>query len=261
MFNLKYICMQQITKELEVSGIYIITNIINGHRYVGSAKSIRKRLWKHRSLLRHNKHENDHLQSAWNKYSEENFTYGILELCEETVLLDREQFYLDTLHPEYNIDISTKHEHLSLETIQKMREKRIKMNEAGLIKLSWKEIHQYDLNGTYVKTFKSIKDAAQECGLHVCTIDRFLSGKYKRGGNYLWSLKKVDSMEPYKKPVRKDMGVSKKKIHVYNNNEDYIFNGAKECSEYFKVHIVSVRGAIIYKRQFLNKYNIEYLAP
>ena len=36
--------MQQISKNLEISGVYIITNSINGRRYIGSSNNIRKRL-------------------------------------------------------------------------------------------------------------------------------------------------------------------------------------------------------------------------
>ena len=250
--------MQQISKNLEISGIYIITNSINGKRYIGSSNCIRKRLWKHRSLLRHNKHENPYLQNAWNKYGEDNFTYSVLEECEIQVLLEREQYYIDTLTPEYNIDISTTHEKLNPETIEKIKQTRKAKLTTGEINLSWKSIHQYDLKGNYIKSFKSIKDAASEVGINVCTIDRFLNGKFKQGGGYLWSLEKVESMPPYVK--KKRVSKSKKRIRVYNDQEDYIFAGAKECAEYFKVHIVSVRGAICYNRNFMNKYKIEYVA-
>ena len=95
--------MQQISKNLEISGVYIITNSINGRRYIGSSNNIRKRLWKHRSLLRHNKHENPHLQNAWNKYGEDNFVYSILEECDVSILLEREQYYIDKYKPDINI--------------------------------------------------------------------------------------------------------------------------------------------------------------
>lgn len=53
--------MKAITKDLEFCGIYMLLNTKNGKRYIGSSINIRKRLWEHRALLRHNKHDNPHL--------------------------------------------------------------------------------------------------------------------------------------------------------------------------------------------------------
>jgi len=85
------------------SGIYQIRNKINKKIYIGSAINIVERWQRHVRLLNRNKHTNKHLQSAWNKYGSENFEFTILEECEKELLIEREQFYLDTLCPEYNI--------------------------------------------------------------------------------------------------------------------------------------------------------------
>ncbi len=71
--------MEKITRDLKVSGIYCIENKINNKTYIGSSKNLYQRLLKHFALLRHNKHENAHLQSAWNKYGEDSFTFEILD--------------------------------------------------------------------------------------------------------------------------------------------------------------------------------------
>lgn len=47
-------------------------------------------------LLRHNRHYNKHLQSAWNKYGEDNFDFIVLEECTKETRFVREQYYLDT---------------------------------------------------------------------------------------------------------------------------------------------------------------------
>lgn len=53
--------MKAINRKLKFSGIYCIINIYNNKRYIGSSKCISSRLWKHRSMLRNNKHDNQHL--------------------------------------------------------------------------------------------------------------------------------------------------------------------------------------------------------
>jgi len=86
------------------SGIYKITNIVNNHAYVGSATNVKRRWIEHKSKLSLNKHGNSHLQNAYNKYGSENFEFSILEdVVDNDKLLEREQFYIDTLNPEYNI--------------------------------------------------------------------------------------------------------------------------------------------------------------
>lgn len=83
------------------SGIYKIS--LNGKEYIGSAKNIKDRIRRHLGELRHNKHGNKRLQHAYNKYGENGFCYTTLELVETGDLIQREQYYLDALHPYYNI--------------------------------------------------------------------------------------------------------------------------------------------------------------
>lgn len=86
------------------SGIYCIRNLVDSNLYVGSAVNLDRRWSDHRRGLRKGVHGNRHLQRAWNRYGEEVFLF---ELLEEVVgkerLLEREQHYLDTLLPAYNL--------------------------------------------------------------------------------------------------------------------------------------------------------------
>lgn len=94
--------------DIEKSGIYRITNIVNNKKYIGSAAvTIRKRLNHHIAMLDVNKHKNEYLQNSWNKYGRDNFIFEIVEIVEDKeLLLEREQFYLDSEKPEYNINKS-----------------------------------------------------------------------------------------------------------------------------------------------------------
>jgi len=86
------------------SGVYQITNTSNGNFYVGSSVNIYKRWKDHSRSLNRGNHHSDYLQNAWNKYGEENFKFEIIEeVLDKSKLIEREQYYLDTLKPEYNI--------------------------------------------------------------------------------------------------------------------------------------------------------------
>jgi group I intron endonuclease len=84
---------------MKISGIYKITNTVNGKYYLGSSDNIKNRWKSHLYSLRHNKHHSIHLQRAWNKYGEKNFIFELVEEVDKNVLLEREQYHLDTLTP------------------------------------------------------------------------------------------------------------------------------------------------------------------
>ena len=57
--------------------VYVITNKVNGHIYIGSSKHCEKRFVQHEKALDAQRHHCTHLQSAWNKYGKYNFHFSI----------------------------------------------------------------------------------------------------------------------------------------------------------------------------------------
>lgn len=86
------------------SVIYKIVNTITNDFYIGSSVSFSRRKRKHLYTLAKREGVNRILQNAWDKYSEENFRFEVIEeVFDVTTLLEREQYYLDTLRPKYNV--------------------------------------------------------------------------------------------------------------------------------------------------------------
>ena len=83
--------------------IYKIKNLINNDFYIGSTQNLVKRYYTHLNHIRTNKNTCVKLIRAVNKYGEENFSFEIIEKCNVDNLLEREQYYLDSLNPTYNI--------------------------------------------------------------------------------------------------------------------------------------------------------------
>lgn len=83
----------------EVCGVYQISNDLNHKIYIGSSKELKVRWKNHISALLEQRHGSKHLQYFFNKHKEIHFTLKVLETCSEDVLVEREQYYLDTLKP------------------------------------------------------------------------------------------------------------------------------------------------------------------
>jgi len=85
------------------SGVYVITNLRNGKRYVGSSVKVRYRLRKHRAMLVAGNHHSSILQSAWNKHGCEAFSFAQVLACARDNLIMYEQRLIDGYRPEYNV--------------------------------------------------------------------------------------------------------------------------------------------------------------
>jgi hypothetical protein len=109
------------------TGIYQIKNLLNGHTYIGSGNEIRLRRYRHFYQLRHGFHPNKHLQRAWNLYSQENFIFDIILICEKFELLRYEQELINRLKPEYNIS-PTAGSILGYKVSEETKEKQRKAN-------------------------------------------------------------------------------------------------------------------------------------
>lgn len=88
------------------SGIYRWVHNLTGDSYVGSAVNIKRRLYQYynvpyiTSILAKSI---SHIYRALLKYGYSSFTLEIIEYCDPDKLMEREQYYLDTLNPTYNI--------------------------------------------------------------------------------------------------------------------------------------------------------------
>lgn len=88
------------------SGIYRWNNLVTGDSYIGSAINLTNRLSNYFSLNRIKRNilrSKSKISNSILKYGYSKFSVDILEYCEPSVLLKREQYYFDRLKPEYNI--------------------------------------------------------------------------------------------------------------------------------------------------------------
>lgn len=110
-----------------LSGIYRWINEETDDTYVGSGIDLTKRI---RSYYQTSELERNprHINRALFKYGHSKFKLEILEYCDKDKLMEREQFYLDQLHPSYNIlkqAYSLEGFKHSAETIEDLKEREL----------------------------------------------------------------------------------------------------------------------------------------
>jgi group I intron endonuclease len=163
-----------------ISGVYQILNTNNDKRYIGSAVDIDKRGEEHLNRLRKGTHINKHLQSAFNKYSENAFKFMILEaVMTPEDLIPLEQKYLDELKPEYNI-LSTAGSTLGYKHTKEAQKKMSKIDKG---RSSWKK-GKHSLEKTNKKISETLKGKPSLMkGKHYPKMSESQKGNTKGKGN------------------------------------------------------------------------------
>ena len=179
------------------SGIYKFTNLTTQKIYIGSAKNLRKRFTKHMFCLKTKTHHSPHFQNAWDKYGEDDFIYEIIEFVDDlNNLLNREQYYLDTLlfAQEYINNKNTKFLELGYNINptaanrlgSKQSEESIKksvLNNDRVFPVMW-----FDFNGNFKGEFISCGDAEKNSSTNRNSIHSCCTNKtqYTKNGFFIF---------------------------------------------------------------------------
>ena len=240
--------------------VYIIINLINGKKYIGSTNNFSRRKGEHLWMLTNNKHKNPHLQAAINKYNIENFVFNILEKVENTSeLYIREQFYLD-----------------KYKTYDKSIGYNICKNAATPnTEKNKKQVTQYDFEGNKIKTFNSLAEVARNLNCNYSAISNAAKGKSKSSQNYIWifdfeysiellnnkleTIKYKDSLEKKLELAKNPKKINKSKfkpvlLYDINNNLIAEYESVLEASRQTNCSTESISGFCTgkYKRNFKN---------
>lgn len=110
-------------------GIYCITNLVNGKKYIGQSVNIKRRWYQERKGK-----VNKYLLGAFEKYGLENFSFEVLEECSREELNLKEKEYIalfETTDREKGYNLTTGGEHFKVVNIIPMSEEtRKKISES-----------------------------------------------------------------------------------------------------------------------------------
>lgn len=131
------------------SGVYRIQNIIEDKNYIGKSWNIEQRWKEHITTLKSNKHINNKLQSAFNKYGLDSFKFTILEETDKIELMDYFESYYTEKYNAINDGYSIYKLHKSqdikfiIDNMDRLGSKWIKILEMMNNKIN-KELWYYD---------------------------------------------------------------------------------------------------------------------
>jgi hypothetical protein len=214
---MKDMILENIAEFLKVPGIYYIK--INEKDYVGSSTSIGHRLKHHLWALKSKKHHNRTMQNCWNKHVTAEFK--VLETCEPDILIEREKHYIDTLAPYMNHILDPKKIIRDTAYKKRLSEGLKKAYAEGLEPHNKQEVHMYNLQGSYLKTFSSITEAGVYFKAEPSGICAALNGRTFSAQKHLWSTSKKDKItipnKNYKVRPVTQLSMNKNMIHVWDS--------------------------------------------
>jgi len=201
------------------------------HNYPGNSRNgFHFRWWCHFNNLIKNIHCNAHMQNIVNKYGIEILEFKILDFCEPSLCRDLENYWINMLDSRsngYNIG------HVSLKNI------RFKMPShipELISKQKSKSVAQYELNGKFIRVFKSGKEASDILNISQSQIN-YAAINGTSAGNYQWRrlnknyFKNIKSYYPNK---LRDLAKLKKVNQYVKNKKEFIktFDSVNDVVDY-----------------------------
>ena len=250
---------------MKQSGIYIIENLVNGKKYVGQSVNISSRRNTHMYKLRHNTHDNEHLQQAFNKYGEESFKHYIIEHCNPEDLDAREQYYILKFKSYddkfgYNMDTGGG---ANRNIRQEVKEKQRKVHLGTNSKLTVKQVEE-------IKTLLSLQwscaELSKKYNVTISTISKIAKGK-----NWSWVLPELNDKLDNRQQVKRETQIKVMELMRKQGYSDRRIAKELKCNRKLAGEVLGKHSDILKdrnnkivadfkkgmsKQEIMNKYNI-----
>lgn len=206
-------------------GIYKIENLINGKIYIGQSVDIQYRFRNHKSESFNPKSNayDTAIHRAIRKYGVDNFSFDVIEECDQDKLLEREIYWINYYQsfgngynltsggegvPTVNIKQTQKlwdnglsikeiaqnlncQQHTVIRILESYdkysKQESYKRGRENARKKMNKTVLQYDLYGVFIQKYESIEAASIVTNIKRNNISSALTGKVLSAGGYQWT--------------------------------------------------------------------------
>lgn len=117
-------------------------------------------------------------------------------------------------------------------------------------------VHQYSLDGYYIKTFSSAHQAEIETGIKDSNISLMCKGNRKRAGNYMWSFSKLERLKPYNENWRSEKG--RPVICIDGDGNETEFLTARDASKSMNVSWKKISAVCNGRQKSARGYNFRF---
>lgn len=184
-------------------------NIVNGKQYIGSSINVYKRKNRHFSELKNQKHKNIKLQRSYDKHTKDNFIFYVIKFVDDKEkLIEREQYYIDNVKPEYNINLIA-NSSLGVKRSDETKEK-VRQANLGLIHPDWRN---------------KIKSEAQGGDNHWTKTKEFSEESKERMKNAQLKLYEDGYVSPLKNRKKSEEEIEKHRKSISKTVLQYDLNG------------------------------------
>lgn len=204
--------------------VFIYTIRFKGteHVYCGSTFNWVDRKSKHYSELRDGKHVNSFMQNVFNKYGSESFKFQVEVTVPSEYRIKMEQWFIDRLG---TLNLAPYAECVGGQNS--------------------KEVRQFDLTGKFVRDFKSIRAAAESCGIRHKEVRLCCERSHRYAGGFMWLYKETAGTEMA--PVR----LKSKLVNLYDKGQFVRqFESKAAVSRYLRVNSSTVARIPLIKGRF-----------
>jgi hypothetical protein len=191
---------------------------------IGSSIDYKTRWSVYLNKLSTNTWENIYLQRSYNKYGKESLKFEILQKdIPENILECVEDVWMGSLCG--MAEDNKKGMNLKSANRPKFSKEICENISSSLRKI----VYQYDIDGNFIKEWKSAKYASLALNIERASISSVCCGTYKSAGNFIWSYEKEISVSKYSSNTGKLFRTSVKRISLVDNTSK-IFASMKEAA-------------------------------